>query len=301
MQRSRLEDKPSLRESVRALMRAASVETSVKDLAEIDSYAALLPAGTEVYATWLPSYPYHHLVSICSRLSRAGFRPVPHLAARRLADRASANDLLARLAGEAGVVQALVIAGDVDRPVGPYADAAALMASGLLGQHGIRKVGLAGYPEGHPKISDSILADALQKKIALAANAGLEPYLVSQFCFEAEAILSWLERLREAGVHTPVCIGLAGPAKVRTLINYGMRCGVGASLRAIRSHGISLTRLVAQTGPDSLVARLAGAGVAEPGKAVRLHFFSFGGLERTARWMAAAARGELDLNSSESA
>lgn len=280
---------------VQRLMRGASVETSVKDLTEIDAYPGRLAAGTEVYATWLPTFPYHHLVSVCSRLARAGFRPIPHLAARRIADAASARDLLERLSGEAGVDQALVLAGDLDRPAGPYADAAALLASGLLERHGIVQVGLAAYPEGHPKIGDERLAAALQEKVALARKAGLQPYVVSQFCFDAQTILGWTERVRQTGLKLPIRIGLAGPASVRTLINYGMRCGVGASLRAVKSHGISLTRLLAQSGPDTVVAELAKTCAAEGDDAPRLHFFSFGGFARTAAWMSAAAQGSLDL------
>ncbi len=280
--------------AVQSLMRAASVETSVKDLTEIDAYPGRLAAGSDVYATWLPSYPYHHLVSVCSRIARAGFRPVPHLAARRIADAASGRDLIERLSGEAGVNQALVIAGDLDRPAGPYADAAALLASGLLQRHGISHVGLAAYPEGHPKISDERLAAALHEKVATARNGGLQPYVVSQFCFDAHAIRVWVERVRQTDLKLPIRIGLAGPASVRTLINYGMRCGVGASLRAVKSHGISLTRLLAQTGPDALVAELARAYAGED-DVPRLHFFSFGGFIPTAAWISAAAQGRLDL------
>jgi methylenetetrahydrofolate reductase (NADPH) len=245
-----------------------------------------------VYVTWLPSFPYHHLVSVCARLARCGFKPVPHVAARRLADAASADDFLARLAFEAGVDQALVIAGDLDRPAGPYGDAAALFESGLLQRHGIRRVGLAVYPEGHPAIPEATLAAALERKLALAEGGGLETFLMSQLCFQAEPILQWLERLRQAGVRQSVRLGLPGPASVRTLINFGMRCGVGASLRAIKSHGISLTRLAAQTGPEALVASLAEVSLPQD---VQLHFFSFGGFERTARWMSAAAHGEVDF------
>ena len=273
--------------SIRALLEGASLETSVKDLTEIDGYPGLLPAGSDVYVTWLPSFPYRHLVSVSARIAHAGYRPVPHLAARRIADSAIAEDLLARLNGEAGVDKALVIAGDIDRPSGPYEDAAALLASGVLERHGIRSVGLAAYPEGHPKISDARLADALREKLRLAADAGLSPYIASQFAFEGGAIRRWMAQLAAEGIRVPLRVGLAGPASVRTLINFGLRCGVGASLRAVKSHGISLTRLLAEAGPENVIADLAVASL--PLSDVRLHFFSFGGFERTARWLRAYA------------
>ena len=276
--------------SIRALLEGASLETSVKDLTEIDRYPGLLPAGTDVYVTWLPTLPYRHLVSVSARIARAGYRPVPHLAARRIADAAIAEDLLGRLNGEAGVDKALVIGGDIDRPVGPYEDAAALLASGVLERHGIRSVGLAAYPEGHPKVSGARLAEALREKLRIAADAGLSPYLVSQFAFEAEAIRRWMAGLAAEGVRVPLRIGLAGPASVRTLINFGLRCGVGASLRAVKSHGLSLTRLLAETGPENVIADLAAAPL--PAADARLHFFSFGGFERTARWLSAYAEAQ---------
>jgi methylenetetrahydrofolate reductase (NADPH) len=266
---------------IAALFAGASMEAAVKNLADIDAYPAVLPAGMQVYLPWLPGLPFSHVVSVARRLAAKGFAPVPHIAARRLADWESAEDFISRLA-QIGVTQALVIAGDVDRPVGPFEDAAALLECGLLQKHGIRRIGIAGYPEGHPRIADHELRAALKHKLAIGRATGLDLYIVSQFCFDAQSILGWLEGLAAQGVKVPVHVGLAGPASVRTLISYGMRCGVGPSLRALRSHGVSLTRLVAQTGPDAIVAALAAAESSIPFK---LHFFSFGGVEKTARWM----------------
>ena len=261
------------------LLADASVEAAVKNLAEVDAFPRFLAPGTQVYLPWLPGLPYTHVISVAARLKKAGYEPVPHLAARRLPDWESAEELVSRLATECGVKQALVIAGDVDRPTGSFEDAAALLESGLLQKHGIRRIGIAGYPEGHPRIAAATLAAAMKRKIEIGRASGLELYVVSQFCFDAGTILAWLDRL---DARLPVRVGVAGPASLRTLINYGIRCGVGPSLRALRSRGVSLTRLVAQTGPDAIVAGLAAAERPVPFK---LHFFSFGGVEKTARWI----------------
>jgi methylenetetrahydrofolate reductase (NADPH) len=274
--------------SLAELVRSASLETAVKNIAEVDAWRGVVPAGTHTYIPWLPAFPWHHQVAVGARLRAAGFVPVPHVAARRLPDAASAGDLLARLAGEAGVDSVLLIGGDVDKAVGPYDSAAALLRTGLLERHGIRHVGLAGYPEGHPKIPQAALREQLAGKIALTCAAGLQPFVVSQFCFEAEAIVEWLQALRRAHADVPVRIGLAGPASIRTLIAYGTRCGVGASLRAIKSQGISLTRLVSQTGPEDILEALARARLdGRLDDRAALHFFSFGGVERTTLWAAA--------------
>ena len=130
-------------ESVRDLARRASIETSTRNLVEIDAYPSLLPQGTDVYVAWLPGSPYHHIVSVAKRLRRAGMNPVPHIAARQLANRDVAIEYLAGLRGEADVRRALLIAGDSDAPVGAYDSSAALLESGLLQAHGIRSVGVA--------------------------------------------------------------------------------------------------------------------------------------------------------------
>ncbi|MCL4800134.1 MAG: methylenetetrahydrofolate reductase [Burkholderiales bacterium] len=286
-----------LHEAIRALVaRAPTIETSAKNVVEIDGYRSLRPAGSDVYAAWIPGTPYHHLVSIARHLRAAGMNPVPHIAARRLPDRAAAADFLARLAGEAGVTRALVVAGDSPAAAGPFASSVELLESGLLQAHGIRSVGVAGYPEGHRALAADALHGALDRKIAYAAANGLELFVVSQFCFDGQTVLDWLAALRARGVQLPVRVGVAGPATVRTLLAYGARCGIGNSLRAIGAQAISLTRIVARHGPERLVRRLA-AGEAGLGVA-GLHFFPFGGFAQTAHWIDNVANGRFRLDES---
>jgi methylenetetrahydrofolate reductase (NADPH) len=242
--------------------------------------------------------PYHHLVSIAKRLRQAGMNPVPHVTARQLASREAAEDFLARLRADAQVAQALLVAGDAAVPVGPYESSLQFLETGLLQKYGIRSVGIAGYPEGHPRVPEQALMAALERKIEHAARHGVELFLVSQLCFDAQAVLDWLMRLRARGIALPVRVGVAGPATVRTLLNYGVRCGVGASMRALRTQAISLPRLLAQHGPDKVVRRLAndGAGLGIAG----LHCFSFGGFGASARWLAAVAAGRFRLDEAAS-
>lgn len=280
-----------LLESIRDLARRASIETSTRNLVEIDAYPSLLPRGTDVYVAWIPGFPYHHIVSVAKRLQRAGMNPVPHIAARQLASRDVAAEFLASLRGEADVRGALIVAGDSDAPVGAYDSSAALLESGLLQAHGIRSVGIAGYPEGHPKIPEATLMAALDRKTAYAAAHGLDLFMVTQFCFDGQAILDWLARLRTRGVALPVRVGVAGPASIRTLFNYGLRCGIGNSIRALGSQAISLTRLIGQHGPEAVVHRIApaAAGLNVAG----LHLFPFGGFAQSARWIDNVAGGRI--------
>jgi methylenetetrahydrofolate reductase (NADPH) len=282
-----------LHAAIAALARTASIETSARNLAEIDTYASLVPAGTDVYVASLPGMPYHHVASTARRLRQVGMNPVPHVTPRQLASRAAAEDFLGRLQGDAAVTRALLVAGDGE-PVGPYESSAQFLETGLLEAHGIRSVGIGGYPEAHPRIPEAELAVALDRKIEDAARHGIQLFIVTQFCFEGEAVLDWLARLRARSVTLPVRVGVAGPASIRALLNYGKRCGIGNSLRAVRSHALSLPHLLVEHGPDKVVRRI-GAGGATLGVA-GLHCFSFGGFARSARWLAAVAAGRFQMD-----
>jgi methylenetetrahydrofolate reductase (NADPH) len=285
-----------LQASIVRLARAASIETSTRNLADIDGYAARLPPGADVFATWLPGTPYHHLASVAKRLRQAGLNPVPHIAARRLASADAAREFLALLRDEARVTRALLVAGDSRVPVGPFDSSAALLETGLLEAHGIRSIGFAGYPEGHPRIAESAIEAARDRKLAYAARNGLDAFLVSQFCFDPDAIVRWVERLRARGVTVPLRVGVAGIASIRTLLGYARRCGIGNSIRALGAEPISLPRLLTQQGPERAVRRIAAAaaGASVDG----LHFFPFGGFAQTARWLQAVAAGRFRLDDS---
>lgn len=283
-----------LLESIKALARRASIETSTRNLVEIDACPSLLPRGTDVYVAWPPGFTYHHVVSVARRLRLAGMNPVPHIAARQLANPGVATDLLASLRDEADVTRALIIAGDSQAQTGAYDSSAALLETGLLQAHGIGSVGIAGYPEGHRKIPEATLMAALDRKIGYAGRHGIELFMVTQFCFEGQAILDWLGRLRARGIVLPVRVGVAGPATLRTLLNYGMRCGIGNSIRALGSQAVSLTRLLAQHGPEKVVCRIA-ASRAKLGIA-GLHLFPFGGFAHSAQWIDNVAAGRFRLS-----
>src|SRR6266704_6273516 len=177
------------RRGIQALLARASLEISSRDPAEIDASAGLLEPGTAVYISMPPGQTCHGTVALAARLKRAGFRPVPHVAARRIASRDALDQYLARAVGEASVDSALVIAGDRDRASGPFESSLGLLETGLFQRHGIAHVGVAGYPEGHPKIAETALVTALAAKKVLARHAGLDLQVVTQCRFESETIL----------------------------------------------------------------------------------------------------------------
>lgn len=286
-------DPAAERARIAALLGNISIETSSRDPAQIDGYAGLVDPGTDVYIAHVPGETYHRLVAVAARLRERGLNPVPHVGVRNFASFTQLRDYLARLAGEAGVRQALVIAGDVAHPAGPYASSVQALETGLFERLGIRKIGISGYPEGSSRIGDAALDEALHAKAAYVRRAGLDAYIVTQFCFEAAPIAAWIGRVRAAGIDLPIRVGLAGPANLRTLLKFALRCNIGNSIRALGSHASSITRILSQGGPDAVVRALAGSPLAS--QLAGVHFFPFGGFTRSAAWIRAVRAGEIDI------
>jgi methylenetetrahydrofolate reductase (NADPH) len=280
-----------------AFMQGFSLEAIRPAAAEIEALAGVLPQGAHVYLSSVPARPQIELIEPARRLRAAGFEPVPHVAARHAPTADALDDLLARLR-EAGVRRILIIAGDRDHAAGPFGNAIELIESGLLQRHGIGEIGVAGYPDGHPRISADALDRALAAKVEAAGETGLDLHIVTQFCFDAEPILRWLARLRDIGIEHPVRIGLAGPTTLATLLRYARRCGVAASAQGLTRQAGLLKHLVGSTAPDGIIRALAEAPHARIGD-VAVHFYSFGGMGATARWAKATADGHITLDRAE--
>jgi methylenetetrahydrofolate reductase (NADPH) len=269
---------------IAALIAASSIEISPRDPLAGGALRDLFAPDTTIFVAHPPSVTCGDIVAACARLYRAGFNAVPHVAARRLASLIAASDFLERAAGDAGVAEALVIGGDPDWPAGPFRDATSLIDSGVLECHGLDRVGFAAYPEGHPLITTHALEVALDTKLALARRHGLTPSLITQFGFEPAPIVSWIAALRRRGVDCPVRIGVAGPASVATLARFAVRCGIGASMRALARGHAAFARILSDAAPDQLIAALVAS---EDTRAPidGLHVFTFGGVRHTAEWM----------------
>lgn len=283
---------------IAALAAHYSLEVSSRSARDLDACLTHLEKGSDVYINFIAGDDLGAKVRCAAALRASGFRPVPHIGARHLKSAAALDDLVARLAGEAGVDRALLIAGDAAAPAGPFESSVAVLASGVLQRHGFRAAGFAGYPEGHPRIAPAALKRALAEKLKLAAEHGIEPYIVTQFCFEPAALTAWLTALRADGVTIPVRIGLAGPANVATLVRFAIRCGVTNSIRALTARADRFLRLVSDSAPDALVrgiAEVAGADPALLAGVAALHFFPFGGVAKTARWANALKRGRFRI------
>ena len=266
------------------LLASASVEVSssgnrLKELA--DHFAA----GTNVSITFLPGDNYRHNVETATALRRAGFNPVPHIAAREMPSREALNDFLVQARREADVRRLVLIAGDVAAAKGPFKSSHDVAASGLIEAHGINSVSVAGYPEGHPWLEGAHAFDALAAWRDWEGRSGVRVDVVTQFCFEAAPILNWLGELQTRGIDLPVTVGLAGPATLATLTKFGLRCGIGNSMRALRGQIGRFGRLLTDNGPDDVVRGLFAAPAAATAPIAGLHLFPFGGLRKSAEWL----------------
>jgi len=281
------------------LARDASIEITVHDLARLEEVRRLLPPGKTLYVSHLPKQQWRETEAACRAVRDAGFRPVPHVPVRLLTDEAAADRLLGALVAAAQVDEVLLISGDYPRALGPYSEVLQLLASGALQRHGMRRVAVAGHPEGHPKVRLADIRRAETAKARLAQQAGLELTLVTQFFFEQTPFLDWVRELRSGGVEARLVGGLVGPARLSTLVKFALRCGAGASMRVLTARPAAFTKMLGEHGPESILRGLARARCERSSDFAGVHLFCFGGFVPTCRWLQAIADGRFVLDDAE--
>ncbi|MED5545091.1 methylenetetrahydrofolate reductase [Novosphingobium decolorationis] len=261
-----------------------SLEMTAKDIESLREAAPGIAPETPIAVTFLPGEAFEARIAAARLVRELGFEPMPHFSARRIVSEDEFREYLKAVTREAGVKRCFVIAGDPSEPEGPFADSSALIATGAFEDAGITAIGIGGHPEGHPNMSDEECWSVLQTKCDEIEKRGMAPLIVTQFAFDAGAVLSWLAELRKRGLTAPVRLGIPGPAGIKTLMRFAARCGVGASASVLTKYGISITKLIGTAGPDKLVDQIE-KGLTEEHGAVRLHFYPFGGLTKTVGWI----------------
>ncbi|MEO1316454.1 MAG: methylenetetrahydrofolate reductase [Pseudomonadota bacterium] len=274
-----------------AMLDGFSIEVMPRTAAKIESFREILPAGTRVYIAHIDGTPIEEMVETAKRLADEGFPVMPHFPARIIADEAVLADWVARYQGEAGVDQGLILAGGVTEPKGAFHSSMQLLETGVFDRAGFKRLHVAGHPEGNRDIDadggEKEVMAALAWKQAFAERTDAEMAIATQFCFEAEPVIAWANRLTAAGVTLPVHIGVAGPAKLQTLIKFSMACGVGPSLRVLQRRAADLTKLMLPFTPEEFLQGLAAHRAENPDfNVVKVHFFPLGGIKATAEWTA---------------
>lgn len=264
-----------------------SLEILPREADPVGTLKRLLPAATSVYLACVPGEDYGRIIALAMHLRRAGFIPVPHLPVRGVANRVVLEELIGRLAGEAGVDRLLLLGGDIaDDRIGEFASSLAVLRTGVLTRHHFTAVGFGTYPEPHPVIPAAVLEAELRAKLEAASEAGLQAWLVSQFSYDAGAIVDHARQLRADGIDAALRVGTSGPASWAAMVKFAMICGFTNSVRHLAQNPARFGRLLTGFDPTPILARLAQSQAAEPG--LRLagpHFFSFGGSARTAEFI----------------
>lgn len=272
-------------DQVRAdLMRESSIELLPSRILELSGVLPDLDRGSRVFVTWLPGIPFAEVLAACDLLKLCGYLPVPHLAARSIRDTEHLRNICAALI-ERDIPRMLLIAGGADKPAGIFTDTLQVLETEIPAQAGIRTVYVAGHPEGHPQASEKQLEQYLLRKQELARAQGLNMQIVTQFCFDAASVLDWEKRLRAAGIRLPINLGVYGLTTPKTLVRYGLACGVGQSLRFMQKQRWKLHRWFTPCNPKALVNAIAGSIADTPDTLFHgLHFYPFGAIARTLEW-----------------
>ena len=273
--------------AVAAFLDGYSIEVMPRTAEKVQDFKALLPRGTRVYIAHIEGTPIEDMLATAKRIARDGFDVMPHFPARIIPDRATLADWINRYRTEAGVDQALLLGGGVNTPAGDFHSSMQLIETGLF--DGFTRLHVAGHPEGNKDIAggEKVITDALHWKQAYANRTDAKMAITTQFCFESAPVIAWANGLKAAGIDMPIHIGIAGPAKLQTLIKFAIACGVGASLRVLQKRAMDVTKLLLPYEPAEVVADLAAHKAANPGFNIeQVHFFPLGGIKTSAVWAA---------------
>ena len=272
---------------VEAFLKGYSIEVMPRTAEKVEDFRALLPKGTRVYIAHIEGTPIEDMVTTAKRIGAEGYDVMPHFPARIIRDKAMLADWIARYKAEADVKQALLLAGGVSQPAGELTSSMDLIETGPF--DGFERLHVAGHPEGNKDIdpdgSDRNVMAALRWKQAFRDRTDAKMALATQFCFDAGPVIDWVNRLNAEGIDIPVHIGVAGPAKLQTLIKFAIACGVGPSLRVLQKRAADVTKLLLPYEPTDFIAELAAHKAANPGFGIEsVHFFPLGGIKTNATW-----------------
>lgn len=280
---------PPTAPEVEAFLQNYSIEVMPRTAEKVEDFRDLLPGGTRVYIAHIEGTPIEEMVATAKRLNREGYKVMPHFPARIIKDAATLGDWIARYQGEADVKQALLLAGGVATPLGDFDSSMQLMETGLFDKAGFERLHVAGHPEGNRDIDPDgtrrNVTAALRWKNDFQSRTDAQMALATQFAFDAKPIIKWVDDLAAEGITLPVHIGIAGPAKLQTLIKFAIACGVGPSLKVLQKRAMDVTKLLLPYEPTDVIAELAAHKAAHPAfNITNVHFFPLGGIKTNAAW-----------------
>jgi len=288
--KTKASQKPKVSENLERFMHDFSIEVMPRTAEKIENFKDLLPKSTRVYVAHIEGTPIEDMVKTARRLAEDGFAAMPHFPARIIKDKATLNEWISRYQGEAGVKQALLLAGGVSNPCGEYESSMDLLETGLFDKANFKNIHIAGHPEGNKDIdpdgSTRNVDAALKWKQNYKNITDAKMAIATQFAFEAGPIIEWASSIKNAGIDIPIHIGIAGPAKLQTLIKFAIACGVGPSLKVLQKRATDVTKLLLPYEPTEVLSELADHKAKNSDfNITNVHFFPLGGIKTNAKWV----------------
>jgi methylenetetrahydrofolate reductase (NADPH) len=267
-----------------------SIEVMPRTAAKIESFKEILPKNTRVYIAHIEGVPIDEMVQTAKRISSEGFNVMPHFPARIIKDKSTLEEWINIYQGEAGINQALLLAGGVNKPHGVFESSMQLVETELFEKYNFKNLHFAGHPEGNKDIdkggSNKNVDAALLWKQKFNEHSDINIAITTQFCFEAEPVIEWANSLTNNGINIPIHIGVAGPAKLQTLIKFSIACGVGPSLRVLQKRAKDVKKLLLPFDPNDFLETLAKHKKENPKFNIsNIHFFPLGGINTNASWI----------------
>ena len=272
-------------EAIKKFLDGFSVEVTPKAASKIENFEDYIPSGTLVYVAHIEGTPIEEMVETAKKINDQGFCAMPHFPARIIKDKNVLEDWISRYKNEANVSNALLIAGGANKPYGQYDSSIQLIESELFDKADFNNLHIAGHPEGSmdidPDGSTTNVDQALSWKNEFSKRTDANMAITTQFSFDANSVISWANNIKEAGIDIPVHIGIAGPAKLQTLLRYSIECGVGASIKIIQKRAKDLTKLLLPYKPTNIITELATYKANNPSFNIeKVHFFPLGGIKQ---------------------
>ena len=272
-------------EAIKIFLDGFSIEVTPRAAAKIDNFAELIPKGTLIYIAHIEGTPIDEMVATAKKINEQGFSPMPHFPARIIKDKNVLQDWISKYKNEANVKNGLLIAGGANKPYGEYDSSIQLIESELFDKADFQNLHIAGHPEGSmdiaPDGSTKNVDQALSWKNEFSKRTDAKMAITTQFSFDADSVIRWANNVKKSGIDIPIHIGIAGPAKLQTLLRYSIECGVGASIKIIQKRAMDLTKLLLPYKPTNIITELATHKAKNPLFNIeKVHFFPLGGIKQ---------------------
>ena len=275
--------------SINKFLDGYSIEVTPNAAAKIDNFSDVLPSNTRIYIAHIEGTPIEDMVKTAKKITDEGFVPMPHFPARIIENENVLSEWINQYANEANVEEALVIAGGANKPYGNFDSSIQLIETGIFDKANFKRIHVAGHPEGNKDIdsdkSNKNVNEALSWKNEFAKRTDAKIAIATQFCFDSNTVIKWANDIHAMGIDLPIHIGIAGPAKLQTLLRYSIECGVGASIKILQKRALDLTKLLMPYEPTTIISELAEYKENNNDFNIeQVHFFPLGGTKTTAKW-----------------